>query len=91
VTADELTASERAELEALRARVAALEEERAREVAGAMTALARAQERAYWLDRWHIDLNRWAGTRTGSSVRAAMRVLRAPVRAVRLLSRRLRR
>jgi hypothetical protein len=80
-----------AELEALRARVAELEEERAREVAGAMAAAAAAQERAYWLDRWHLDLNALVATRTGSAVRALMRALRLPIRAARLLARRLRR
>ena len=89
--ADEtLTASERAELEALRARVGELEEERRREVAGAMASVAAAQERVYWLDRWHVNLNAWVGTRAGGAIRALMRALRAPIRAARLLARRLR-
>ena len=53
----ELTTDERAELEALRARVAELERERAEQIARANAAVAAAQERAYWLDRWHVDLN----------------------------------
>jgi hypothetical protein len=80
-----------AELEELVARLEALERERARELAGAMEAVAAAQERAYWLDRWHVDLNAWVGTRTGAGVRALMRGLRAPIRAVRRLARRRRR
>jgi hypothetical protein len=102
VTPEEsLTASERAELDVLRARVAELEGlvarleelegERREEVAGAMAAVAAAQERAYWLDRWHVDLNRLVGTRAGATVRAVLRALRAPVRAARLLARRFRR
>jgi hypothetical protein len=89
--AEELAAAERAELEALRARLAQLEEERALQVAGAMAAAAAAQERAYWLDRWHVDLNAWVATRGGTALRAGMRALRAPVRAARLAARRLRR
>jgi hypothetical protein len=85
-----LTESERAELEALRTRVADLERERRREIEGAMAAVAAAQERAYWLDRWHIDLDAWVGTRAGSALRFTARLLRAPVRALRMLSRRLR-
>jgi hypothetical protein len=92
VAADEtLTTAERAELEALRVRVAQLEEERARQVAGAMAAAAAAQHRAYWLDRWHVDLNAWVATRAGSTLRMAMRAVRAPVRGARLAARRLRR
>ncbi len=53
----ELTDDERAELEALRARVRELERERAEQIAAANAAVAAAQERVYWLDRWHLDLN----------------------------------
>jgi hypothetical protein len=80
----ELGADERAELEALRARVAALEAERAEEMARAAAAVAAAQERAYWLDRWHLDLNGLMATAWGARVRMALRVARAPVRRVRL-------
>jgi hypothetical protein len=83
-----LTASERAELEALRSRVAELERERSAEIARAMAAAAAAQDRAYWLDRWHVDLNARVATRTGTALRSAVRVLRVPVRAARMLVRR---
>ncbi len=46
-----------AEVERLRARVAALEAELVEVQARANAAVAAAQERAYWLDRWHLDLN----------------------------------
>ncbi len=46
-----------AENEQLRARVVALERELAEAAARANATVARAQERIYWLDRWHIDLN----------------------------------
>ena len=53
----ELTTDERAELVALRARLLELERERTEQIAAANAAVAAAQERAYWLDRWHLDLN----------------------------------
>jgi hypothetical protein len=83
----ELDAGERAELESLRARVAALEAERAEELARASAALAAAQERAYWLDRWHLDLNALMATAWGARLRAAMRMARAPVRRARTAKR----
>jgi hypothetical protein len=83
----QLDAGERAELEALRARVAALEAERAEELARATAALASAQQRAYWLDRWHLDLNALMATAWGARFRAFMRVARAPVRRARTAKR----
>jgi hypothetical protein len=46
-----------AENERLRSRLAALEEELVEVQARANAAVAQWQERAYWLDRWHLDLN----------------------------------
>ncbi len=51
------TTSEQAEIQALRARVERLEAENAELAARANAAVAAAQDRAYWLDRWHLDLN----------------------------------
>ena len=45
------------EVTKLRARVAALEEELTDRAARTNDALAAAQDRTYWLDRWHLDLN----------------------------------
>ena len=77
-----LSPDERAELEALRTRVAELERERAEEVARASAAVAAAQERAYWLDRWHVDLNALMEKPGASEFRAGLRLVRAVVRAV---------
>jgi hypothetical protein len=85
----ELTTEERAELEALRARVADLERERAEEIARASAAAAAAQQRVYWLDRWHLDLNALMTRPGAAEFRVALRALRAIVRGVRLLKRRL--
>jgi hypothetical protein len=85
----ELTIDERAELEALRVRVAELERERAEQVATASAALAAAQERAYWLDRWHLDLNALMARRGASELRAIVRAVRTVIRKVRMAKRRL--
>ncbi len=86
----ELTTDERTELEALRARVAELERERAEQVARANAATAEAQQRAYWLDRWHVDLNALMERPGASEFRAAVRIVRAGLRRAKLLKRRLR-
>jgi hypothetical protein len=82
---EQLTSEERAELERLRARVAELERERVEEAARANAAVAAAEQRVYWLDRWHVDLNAVMRRRGAAQARAAMRGARAVVRAVRRL------
>ncbi len=47
-----------AELTALRAQVSQLEEERGELVQELTRVKREAQDRTYWLDRWHLDLNR---------------------------------
>jgi hypothetical protein len=85
----ELSTDERAELDALRVRVAELERERCEEIARANAALAAAQERAYWLDRWHLDLNALMERPGAAEFRAAVRIVRGVARRVRQLKRRL--
>ena len=79
----ELTADERAELEALRARIATLEAERQEEAARAAAAVAEASRRLYWLDRWHLDLNVLMTKPGAAQARALIRAVRAPVRLLR--------
>ena len=86
----ELTVDERAELDALRARVGELERERAEQVARANAAVAALQERVYWLDRWHLDLNALMAKPGAAELRAAVRIVRGVIRRVRLLKRRVR-
>jgi hypothetical protein len=43
--------------EELLRRLEALERERSEEIARANAALAAAQDRSYWLERWGVDLN----------------------------------
>jgi hypothetical protein len=85
----ELTTDERSELEALRTRVEQLERERAEEIARANSAVAALQQRVYWLDRWHLDLNALMARRGAAELRAAVRLVRWGIRQLRLLKRRL--
>jgi hypothetical protein len=85
-----VTVDSQSEIEALRARVAELEQELAETAARANAAVAAAQERVYWLDRWHVDLNALMVTRWGSLLRAVLRGVRAPIRVLRLFKRSLR-
>ena len=89
MTAEPLTADERAELEALRARVAALEAERAEQVGRLQASLAEAQEKVYWLDRWRIDLNALMRKPGAAEFRAAVRLARGIVRRAKAAKRKL--
>ncbi len=71
------------ENERLRARVAALESELVEVQARTDAAVAQWQERAYWLDRWHMDLNELMRRPGAAELRAAVRALRSVVRTVR--------
>ena len=84
-----LTTDERAELLALRARVVELERERIEQIAAANAAMAAAQERAYWLDRWHLDLNALMARRGAAELRTAVRLARWPIRMIRRAKRKL--
>ena len=53
-----------------------LERERAEQVAKANAALAAAQDRSYWLDRWGVDLNRLMRRPGASELLTAMRAVR---------------
>jgi hypothetical protein len=85
----DLTADERVELEALRKRVEELERERIEQVAAANAAVAAVQERVYWLDRWHLDLNALMARPGAAELRSAVRIVRAVVRRIRLAKRKL--
>ena len=82
------TEQQELELERLRARVAALEAERHEQLARQSAALAAAQEKVYWLDRWRIDLNALMRKPGAAEFRAAVRVVRGVVRRAKALRRR---
>jgi hypothetical protein len=63
------------EIHALRERIEALEREHADELARAHAALAAAQDRTYWLDRWNLDLNAVMRVRGARGLYAAYELL----------------
>ncbi len=79
---------EQAEIDRLRARVAALEAELIEVQAWANEVVGQAQERTYWLDRWHVDLNELMRHRSADRLRAAARAVRSVIRLFRRLKRR---
>ena len=79
-----------AENERLQARVAALEAELVETQARTNAIVAQTQERVYWLDRWHLDLNALMRRPGAAELRSALRGMRAVSRAIRRAKRRLR-
>jgi hypothetical protein len=77
------------EIERLRGQVAELERQLGEQSARANAAIAAAQERVYWLDRWHIDLNALMAKPGAAEFRGLIRLARGAVRAVRLAKRHL--
>jgi hypothetical protein len=78
-----------AEIERLRARISQLQAELVEVEAWANRAVAAAQERTYWLDRWHLDLNKLMERRGAAEFRALLRAVRAVYRLLNTLRRRL--
>ncbi|HTD58895.1 MAG TPA: hypothetical protein VK672_08370 [Solirubrobacteraceae bacterium] len=78
-----------AENERLRVCVAALEVELVEVQARTNAAVARWQERAYWLDRWHVDLNALMRRPGASEFRALLRAVRSVGRTYKQLKRNL--
>ena len=79
-----------AENEQLRARVSELEAELVDVQARTNAAVAEWQERAYWLDRWHLDLNALMRRKGAAEFRALLRALRSVVWGAKRARRRLR-
>jgi hypothetical protein len=77
-----------AEVERLRARVTALESELVEVQDRANTAVAEWQERAYWLDRWHLDLNALMERPGAKEVRLTLRAMRSVYWRLKLIKRR---
>ena len=78
------------ENERLQARVAALEAELVETQARTNAIVAQTQERVYWLDRWHLDLNALMRRPGAAELRGALRGMRAVSRTIRRAKRRLR-
>ena len=64
------------EADALRRRIDALEREQHERTARANAALAAAQDRSYWLERWNLDLNALMRRRGAGELRALLRAAR---------------
>jgi hypothetical protein len=75
------------EIERLRGRLSELEQELVDTQARANAAVAKWQERAYWLDRWHVDLNALMRRPGASQFRALLRTVRSVTRALRRVKR----
>ncbi|HEY4278314.1 MAG TPA: hypothetical protein VGM91_08855 [Conexibacter sp.] len=73
-------AEQQEEIEQLRARVAQLEQELVDQAARTSRIVAESQERMYWLERWHIDLNTVMQKPGAEEFRALVRALRAVAR-----------
>ncbi len=73
----------------LRGKIDALERELVEQAAQANAAVAEAQERTYWLDRWNLDLNALMERRGAAELRGVVRVARGALRSARRAQRRL--
>jgi uncharacterized coiled-coil protein SlyX len=77
------------EVQALRARVAELESQLAQQARATNEIVARSQEKLYWLERWHVDLDK-VMTRPGAEqALETVKKLRGVVRAMRRTKRRI--
>ncbi|MFI5037253.1 MAG: hypothetical protein ACHP93_02100 [Solirubrobacterales bacterium] len=77
------------EIERLRERVEQLEAELVEVQSRANAAVAEWQERAYWLDRLHIDLNALMRRPGANQVRLVLKAVRAIFWQLKLIKRRL--
>ena len=68
--------------------VASLEQQLTEQSERTNAIVARAQERAYWLDRYHLDLNALMALPGMAAVRALLRAARTPLRKARQAKRR---
>lgn len=80
---------EQSDVQQLRAQVAALEAELVEVQARTNTAVAEWQERAYWLDRLHIDLNSLMERPGANELRLTLRAVRTAYWRLKQLKRRL--
>jgi hypothetical protein len=79
------------EVQDLRARLGVLESELLETQARTNAVVAEWQERAYWLDRWHLDLNALMRRRGAAELRASVRAVRPLFRWFRHTKRQLQR
>jgi hypothetical protein len=78
-----------AQLEHLRARIISLEAELLETQTRTDAVVGEWQERAYWLDRWHLDLNALMRRPGASELREALRAIRSVAWTLKRIKRRL--
>jgi hypothetical protein len=69
--------------------VAQLEQELVEQADRANRVVAEAQERLYWLDRWHVDLNELMKKPGAAEFRWLLRAVRGVLRRLKTLKRKL--
>lgn len=89
MSAEPTTDAREAEIAALRARVAELEAQLEAQAQATTRLVAEAQEKLYWLERWHIDLDRIMRKPGAIQSLDALRSARKVVWRIRKLKRRL--
>lgn len=89
IEADSTQRDLEAENELLRTRITALEAELVEIQARANASVGEWQERAYWLDRLHLDLNKLMERPGANQARLALRAVRAVFWRFRRIKRRL--
>jgi hypothetical protein len=73
----------------LRARVAELEAQLAEQARATNALVARSQEKLYWLERWHVDLDSVMRKPGAEQALELMKKARAAVRSARRVKRRI--
>lgn len=84
-----MTDTSQHEVQLLRARVAELEAELAEQSRRTNATVAQAQEQLYWLERWHLDLDKVMALPGALFALESLRRLRGVIRALRRFKRRL--
>jgi uncharacterized coiled-coil protein SlyX len=77
------------EVVALRARVAELEAQLAEQSRATNALVARSQEKLYWLERWHVDLDNVMSKPGAEQALELVKKLRGGVRTLRRTKRRI--
>lgn len=81
--------AENVENERLKARIAQLEGELAEQSRRTAALIAEAQQKLYWLDRWHVDLNALMDRPGAEAALEGLKRVRTVVRFARRTKRRL--
>ena len=85
----EAVSERESEIARLRGRVAELEAQLHDQAVRTNAIVAAAQDKTYWLDRWHLDLNALMRRRGAAELRSTLRFLRNVVWRVKRVKRRL--